>query len=60
MAPQIIAALIIGVIVGAVGVIMIACLVVDGGKDAVHDSRKPERETTSEVQRQGEIDIHTK
>lgn len=60
MAPQIIAALIIGVIVGAVGVIMIACLVVDGGKDAVYDSRKPERETTSEVQRQGEIDIHTK
>lgn len=60
MTPQVIAALIIGVIVGAVGVIMIACLVVDGGKDAVYDSRKPERETTSEVQRQGEIDIHTK
>jgi len=44
MDPRIIAALIIGVVVGALGVIMIVCLVIDGGKkNDIRDSGRAER-----------------
>lgn len=65
MDARVIAALIVGVAVGAVGIMILACLFIDSIADEreelyneIYDSGRAERETTSEIQREDGDDIH--
>lgn len=67
MDPRITAALIIGAIIGLLGTMILACLIIDSEEDEqmwevyneVHNSRSAEGQATPEIQSKDGDDIHT-